>query len=58
MLLHVSDGKRIGDALQVPALQTELDRAIWQVERALSEEKKLRQEKSKSNSESEKEKTK
>lgn len=47
MVLHESDGKRISEALNIPELYIELDRAVWQVERALQAEKELRQEKTK-----------
>lgn len=45
MLLHKSDGKRIAEALGIPELDVELDRAVWQVEKALKAEKELRDEK-------------
>ena len=45
MVLHKSDGKRIAAALKMPELDIELDRAVWQVERALQAEKELKQEK-------------
>ncbi|KAL3418369.1 hypothetical protein PVAG01_10085 [Phlyctema vagabunda] len=45
MLLHKSNGKRIADALNIPELEVELDRAVWQVERALKAETELKQEK-------------
>lgn len=45
MLLHKSDGKRISEALGIPELDIELDRAVWQVEKALKAEKELRDEK-------------
>lgn len=35
MLLHKSDGKVISAALELPELDIELDRAVWQVENAL-----------------------
>ena len=45
MLLHKSNGKRIAEALGIPELDVELDRAVWQVEKALKAEKELRDEK-------------
>lgn len=45
MVLHKSDGKRIAQALEMPQLDIELDRAVWQVEKALTAEKELKQEK-------------
>ena len=45
LILHKSDGKRIAQALEMPELDIELDRAVWQVERALTAEKELRKEK-------------
>lgn len=50
MILHISDGKRIADALKIPELNIELDRAVWQVERAIAAEKALLEEKTKSDS--------
>jgi len=47
MVLHKSDGKRIAEALGVPELYVELDRAVWQVEKALQAEKDLEEEKAK-----------
>jgi len=47
MVLHKSDGKRMAEALEIPELSVELDRAVWQVEKALQAEKELREEKSK-----------
>ncbi len=38
MVLHKSDGKRIAEALEIPELDVELDRAVWQVEKALKAE--------------------
>lgn len=43
MLLHKSDGKRIADALKVPELEMELDRAVWQIEKALKAELELKE---------------
>jgi len=45
MLLHKSDGKRISEALGIPELDVELDRAVSQVEKALKAEKELKEEK-------------
>jgi hypothetical protein len=45
MLLHKSDSKHFADALNVPELHTELDRAVWQVEKSLRAEKELGEEK-------------
>lgn len=45
MVLHKSDGKRISEALDIPELDVELDRAVWQVEKALKAEKELKDEK-------------
>ncbi|APA05376.1 hypothetical protein sscle_01g001460 [Sclerotinia sclerotiorum 1980 UF-70] len=45
MLLHASDGKRIAKALDIPELQMELDRAVWQVENDLEAKRKLGEEK-------------
>ena len=45
MVLHKTDGKRISKALDVPELDVELDRAVWQVEKALKAEKELKEEK-------------
>jgi hypothetical protein len=42
MLLHKSNGKRIAEALGIPELDVELDRAVWQVERALKAEEQLK----------------
>ncbi len=44
MLLHKSNGRRIAEALNIPELDIELDRAVWQVEKALSEKKELKEE--------------
>jgi len=45
MVLHNSDGKRISEVLEIPELYVELDRAVWQVEKALEAEKELKEEK-------------
>lgn len=41
MVLHKSDGKLIAQALEIPELEVELDRAVWQVETALKAEEEL-----------------
>jgi hypothetical protein len=45
MVLHKSNGSRIAEALEIPELNIELDRAVWQVEKALQAEKELKEEK-------------
>jgi hypothetical protein len=45
MVLHKLDGKKIAEVLEIPELDIELDRAVWQVEKALQAEKELKQEK-------------
>jgi len=45
MVLHKSDGKRIAEALNIPELYVELDRAVWQVEKSLQAEKERNGEK-------------
>ena len=45
LILHHSDGQRISEALKIPELNVELDRAVWQVKRALDAEKELQEEK-------------
>jgi len=47
MVLHKSNGKRIAEALGLPELDIELDRAVWQVEKALKAEKDQKEEKAK-----------
>ena len=44
MLLHKSDGKAISEALEIPELDVELDRAVWQVEKALEADGVLKSE--------------
>ncbi|KAL2061103.1 hypothetical protein VTL71DRAFT_9155 [Oculimacula yallundae] len=44
MVLHKSNGKRIAEALDIPELEVELDRAVWQVEKALREKHDLKEE--------------
>jgi hypothetical protein len=39
MILRKSNGKRIAEALKIPELDMELDRAVWQVDKALRAEK-------------------
>ena len=46
MLLHRSTGRRIAETLEVAELEMELDRAVWQVEKALKAAKELKEEKS------------
>lgn len=45
MVLHMSNGSRIAEGLNIPELNIELDRAVWQVEKALEKEKALQEEK-------------
>ena len=45
MLLHASDGEEIAKALDIPELQMELDRAVWQVENDLEAKRKMKDEK-------------
>jgi hypothetical protein len=45
LILHKSDGKRIAQVLEMPELDIELDRAVWQVEKAIEAAKALKQEK-------------
>jgi len=45
MILHMSNNSRIAESLEIPDLKVELDRAVWQVERALQKEKELQEEK-------------
>lgn len=45
MVLHKSNGKRIAEALEIPELEAELDRAVWQVEKALKAEQELKEQK-------------
>lgn len=44
MLLHKDTGRQIAEALGVPELDIELDRAVWQVEKALREKQELKEE--------------
>ncbi|KAK2630596.1 hypothetical protein QTJ16_001416 [Diplocarpon rosae] len=41
MVLHKSNTQNIAEALGIPELDIELDRAVWQVERALREKQEL-----------------
>lgn len=45
MIIHKSEGKQIAEALGMPELDIELDRAIWQVGKSIQAEKKLKEEK-------------
>lgn len=45
MVLHKSDGTRIAKALDLPELDIELDRAVWQVQKAIQAAKDLKEEK-------------
>ncbi|KAE8444506.1 hypothetical protein EG329_000490 [Mollisiaceae sp. DMI_Dod_QoI] len=45
MILHKSDGSRIAEALKIPELDVELDRAVWQVEKSLQAAEELKDEK-------------
>jgi len=47
MVLHKSDGKRIAEALDIPELDVELDRAVWQVEKSIQAAKELKEDKRK-----------
>lgn len=38
MLLDQSSGKKMTQALELPQLEVELERAIWQVEHAIQEQ--------------------
>ncbi|KAI9054988.1 hypothetical protein LZ554_002131 [Drepanopeziza brunnea f. sp. 'monogermtubi'] len=44
MVLHKSNGKKIAEGLEVPELEIELDRAVWQVETALWNKKERKEE--------------
>jgi hypothetical protein len=44
MVLQKSNGNRIAGALEIPELDVELDRAVWQVEKALKAQQELKQE--------------
>lgn len=50
MVLHHSNGKRIAEALGIDELNIELDRAVWQVEKALKAKKEAEDEKRKMDS--------
>jgi hypothetical protein len=45
MVLGKQDVKPVADGLKIPELYIELNRAVWQVERALQAEKALKEEK-------------
>ena len=45
MILSKSSGKIIAEQLDVPALEAEIERAIWQVQRAVNSKKELLEEK-------------
>jgi hypothetical protein len=45
MVLRKSDTKPFAEALGIPELHIELERAVWQVEKALRAEKELKEEK-------------
>jgi hypothetical protein len=45
MLLQRSDSRPFADALKFPELYIELNRAVWQVEKALKAEQALEEEK-------------
>lgn len=45
ILLSKRDGKLIAGILEVPELEAELARAVWQVERSLRAEEELKEEK-------------
>lgn len=46
MLLSRKNGKLFAEMLEVPELEPELARAVWQVEKALSAQEQLQEEKS------------
>ena len=45
ILLAKKSGKIIADALEVPALEEEIERAIWQVKRSLRSKQEYKEEK-------------
>ncbi|MDI1485310.1 MAG: hypothetical protein OHK93_000447 [Ramalina farinacea] len=45
LLLSKTSGKIIADELEVPALEVEIERAIWQVERDMKAQEQSQQEK-------------
>ena len=45
MLLSKKSGKIIAEVLEIPALEEEVERAIWQVKRQLRGKKELKEEK-------------
>ena len=54
MILHKSDGKLIAAALNLPDVEIELDRAVWQVEQAIKADELLEEEAAKLRSVNEK----
>jgi hypothetical protein len=44
MVLTKSNGKKIAEGLEIPELEIELDRAVWQVETALWKKKARKEE--------------
>ncbi len=47
MLLSKSSGRLFAEYLEVPELAVEVDRAVWQVEKALKSQQELKEEKAK-----------
>ena len=45
MLLSKSSGRIIAKRLEIPAVEVEIERAVWQVERAIKAQRELREEK-------------
>lgn len=45
LILNKSDAKRIAELLEMPELDIELDRAVWQVEKAIDAARALKEEK-------------
>ncbi|CAG8973360.1 hypothetical protein HYALB_00000123 [Hymenoscyphus albidus] len=45
MIIHKGEAKQIAEALSMPELDIELDRAIWQVDKSIQAEKKTKEEK-------------
>ena len=45
MLLSKSSGRLVAEYLEVPELAVEIDRAVWQVEKALKTQQELKEEK-------------
>lgn len=48
ILLSQDHGRQLVEALEIPELEVELERAIWQVEQSIQKQKKQKEEKSKS----------